>query len=139
MNTNYIYELEMQVRDYECDIQGIVNNANYQHYLEHTRHQFLTAHNLSFAELHCRGIDAVVARVEIQYKNSLRPDDVFISKLNVEKQGVKYVFNQVICKKADNTLCIKAKIETVVIIDGKLSKGIEDFDRLTVSKIASNF
>ena len=37
----YIYELTMKVRDYECDLQGIVNNANYQHYLEHTRHEFL--------------------------------------------------------------------------------------------------
>ena len=27
---NYIYELKMKVRDYECDLQGIVNNANYQ-------------------------------------------------------------------------------------------------------------
>ena len=33
--SQYIYELEMKVRDYECDLQGIVNNANYQHYLEH--------------------------------------------------------------------------------------------------------
>ena len=36
----YIYELKMAVRDYECDLQGIVNNANYQHYTEHTRHMF---------------------------------------------------------------------------------------------------
>ena len=39
----YIYELPFKVRDYECDLQGIVNNANYQHYLEHTRHEFLTS------------------------------------------------------------------------------------------------
>ena len=38
----YIFELEMEVRDYECDLQGIVNNANYQHYTEHTRHAFST-------------------------------------------------------------------------------------------------
>ena len=36
----YIFELKMKVRDYECDLQGIVNNANYQHYIEHTRHEF---------------------------------------------------------------------------------------------------
>ena len=30
---NYIFELKDKVRDYECDLQGIVNNANYQHYL----------------------------------------------------------------------------------------------------------
>ena len=34
------FEIEMQVRDYECDIQGIVNNAVYQNYLEHTGMNF---------------------------------------------------------------------------------------------------
>ena len=28
----YIFETRMEVRDYECDIEGIVNNANYLHY-----------------------------------------------------------------------------------------------------------
>ena len=26
---NYIFETKMEVRDYECDIEGIVNNAQY--------------------------------------------------------------------------------------------------------------
>ena len=39
---NYIYELKMKVRDYECDLQGIVNNANYQHYLEPVSYTHLT-------------------------------------------------------------------------------------------------
>ena len=29
-----VFEVVMTVRDYECDIQGIVNNAVYQNYLE---------------------------------------------------------------------------------------------------------
>jgi YbgC/YbaW family acyl-CoA thioester hydrolase len=83
----YIYELEMKVRDYECDIQGVVNNSVYQNYLEHTRHEFLEENKLSFADLHDRGIDAMVSSIEITYKTALRPGDSFISKLYLAKRG----------------------------------------------------
>ena len=59
--SRYIFETKMEVRDYECDIEGIVNNANYLHYMEHTRHLFLKECGLSFAEMHNKGVDAVVA------------------------------------------------------------------------------
>ena len=35
---DYKFTHEMKVRDYECDLQGIVNNANYQPFMEHSRH-----------------------------------------------------------------------------------------------------
>ena len=54
MKKSYIFQLEMMVRDYECDIQGIVNNANYLHFMEHTRHQFLLTEGVSFIDLHHR-------------------------------------------------------------------------------------
>ena len=92
----YIYELDFKVRDYECDLQGIVNNSVYQNYLEHTRHEFLLSRNVSFSGLHEQGVDAVVARIEIAFKNSLRSRDEFVCKLNVKKEGVKYVFHQAI-------------------------------------------
>ena len=79
----YIFETRMEVRDYECDIEGIVNNAQYVHYCEHTRHLFLKECGLSFAEMHEKGVDAVVARMQLQYKVPLRPDDEFISRLNL--------------------------------------------------------
>ncbi|MDR0810889.1 MAG: acyl-CoA thioesterase [Paludibacter sp.] len=126
----YTYSLEFKVRDYECDLQGIVNNANYQRYLEHTRHEFLLERNVSFADLHTQGIDAVVARFEIAYKTPLRSKDVFVSKLYVQKEGVKYVFHQAIFRKSDDKLCAKAKVETVVLINGLLAKGLKVFDDL---------
>ena len=63
-----IFEYKLKVRDYECDAQGHVNNANYQHYFEVTRHEFLESGGLNFYQLHQQGIDAVVARVDIHTK-----------------------------------------------------------------------
>ena len=94
MAEKYIYELEMKVRDYECDLQGIVNNANYQHYLEHTRHEFLTSVGISFAALHEQGVDPVVARISMAFKTPLKSGDEFVSKLYMKKEGIKYVFYQ---------------------------------------------
>lgn len=126
----YIYELEFKVRDYECDLQGVVNNSVYQNYLEHTRHEFLLENNISFDQLHQQGTDAFVARIEIAYKLPLRSGDAFLSRLYVKKEGVKYVFYQVIHRKADEKLCIKAKVDTVVVVDGKLVASLPQFDEL---------
>lgn len=110
-----------KVRDYECDIQGIVNNANYLHYLEHARHEFLLSENVSFADLHARGIDAVVARVTMALKNSLRPCDEYECQLRVVKEGVKYQFYQEIWRVSDMKLCVSATITTVCLVNGHLS------------------
>ena len=104
MQPQYVFETEMEVRDYECDIQGIVNNANYLHYTEHTRHLYLMSLGVSFAKLHEQGVDPVVARMNLQYKTPLRSDDVFVSKLGVRKEGLRYVFNQDIFRKSDGKL-----------------------------------
>lgn len=117
---SYIFETRMQVRDYECDIQGIVNNANYLHYIEHTRHRFIRSLGLSFADLHSQGIDAVVARMNIQYKSPLRCDDEFISRLNVAKKGAHFVFQQDIYRAADEQLCFTASVVLVVLVGGQL-------------------
>ena len=126
---NYIFSLEMEVRDYECDLQGIVNNANYQHYTEHTRHEFLRAHGVSFAELHARGIDAVVARMQLQFKTPLRSTDRCVSRLALRKEGIKYVFQQDIFRLPDERPVLKSTVEAVCLVDGKLSD-CEELNRM---------
>ena len=116
----YIYELTMKVRDYECDLQGIVNNANYQHYLEHTRHEFLISTGASFAELHQQGIDPVVARINIAFKTPLKSRDEFVSKLCLKKDGIRYVFVQDIFRLPDMKPVVKSTVDVVCIVDGKL-------------------
>ena len=117
----YIYELQMKVRDYECDLQGIVNNANYQHYLEHTRHEFLCSAGVSFARLHEQGVDPVVARISMNFKTPLRSGDEFVSKLYLKKEGIKYVFYQDIFRKSDGKISLKGVVETVCMINGRLA------------------
>ena len=117
---NYSYELKMKVRDYECDLQGIVNNANYQHYIEHTRHEFLLKAGISFAQMHQQGIDAVVARLTMAFKTPLRSGDEFVSRLNVRKDGIKYVFLQDIFRLPDENRAVRATVDTVCLVDGRL-------------------
>ncbi len=118
----YIFALEMQVRDYELDCQGIVNNANYLHYLEHTRHEFCRQAGLSFGEMHNRGIDPVLAKAEIEYMQPLRSDDFFVSCLNLRRKGPKFCFEQDIYKH-DGSPVIKAVITVVCLENGRLSRG----------------
>jgi len=129
----YPYEIEMKVRDYECDIQGIVNNSVYQNYLEHARHEYLRSNGVSFAEMHNRGVDAVVARIEMAFKTPLRPGDDFFVKINVQKEGVKYVFHQAIYRKTDMKLSLKARVDAVVTVNGKLVSAVPEFDKLVMN------
>ena len=109
--TDYRYRLNFSVRDYECDIQGIVNNAVYQNYLEHTRHEFLKACGLSFAELTARKVNLVVVRAELDYKSSLKSGDDFYVALNVERVSpLRFAFLQDIYRLPDEKLMLCAKI-----------------------------
>lgn len=114
------YSLEFIVRDYECDLQGVVNNANYQHYLEHARHEFLIAKGISFVELHNEGIDLIVTRVEIDYKYPLRSRDKFIVTVDIEREGnVRLCFVQDIYRVSDKKLITRARVTGVATRKGR--------------------
>ncbi|MBQ3908028.1 MAG: acyl-CoA thioesterase [Bacteroidaceae bacterium] len=121
----YVFELKFKVRDYECDLEGIVNNANYQHYMEHTRHEFMLSAGLSFADMYAQGITPVVARITISYKMPLRSRDEFVSKLSVRKEGVRYVFLQDIFRLPDMKLVARGRVDTVCLVQGRLKECAE--------------
>jgi len=121
MAETYDFELEFQVRDYECDMAGIVNNSVYLNYLEHARHEFINAIGLGFKELLNAGIFTVVARADLSYKTPLRSGDSFVIKIRLEHSGVKYIFYQDVYRLPDNKLCLKGKITTTSLVNGKLA------------------
>lgn len=124
MEAPYIYELEMKVRDYELDMEGIVNNANYQHYLEHARHEFLLTLGPGFGEMVEQGISPVVTRVDIRYKTPLRSGDKFVCRLYLRREGIRYVFYQDIFKSTGEC-CVNAVIDTVFTRNGRPTRGDE--------------
>ncbi|MFK7865104.1 MAG: acyl-CoA thioesterase [Pseudohongiellaceae bacterium] len=102
---------EMKVRDYECDIQGIVNNAVYQNYLETVRHDFLLSRGVDFADLTARGIIVVVVRAELDFKKPLRPGDAFeVTVSTTQESRLKLAFHQCIRLKGSGELMLEAVI-----------------------------
>ncbi len=100
-----------EVRDYECDIQGIVNNSVYQNYLEHARHVFLKSKGVNFTQLAMNNINLVVVRAELDYKSPLFSQDKFIVTTHIEKiSKIKFCFHQNITRISDNRLMLQAKV-----------------------------
>lgn len=115
-----MYRIDFKVRDYECDLQGIVNNSTYQSYLEHARHEFLLEKGIDFAEYHKQGKTLVVVKAELEYKTPLTPGDSFYVTVETAKEGrLKFVFNQNIYRAGDDKLVVKGKITGVCLINGR--------------------
>ena len=127
-NPEYIFELPIKVRDYEVDSEGIVNNANYLHYLEHTRHEFCEKAGFSFREMHSQGIDPVVSRVEIDYRRPLGLGQTMISKLALRRKGPSFIFIQDIYTTAGEEV-VKAKVMVATTVRGKLTRGEELYEK----------
>jgi acyl-CoA thioester hydrolase len=123
-NKKYCFIMDMEVRDYELDCEQIVNNANYLHYMEHTRHKFCKDAGLSFIEMHNKGIDAVVRKIEVEYISSLRGGDNFLSCIRLERKGARFIFHQDIVK-SNGEICAAGVVTVVVLKNGKLSRGDE--------------
>jgi acyl-CoA thioester hydrolase len=105
------FQVEFKVRDYECDLQGIVNNSVYFNYLEHARHEFLAAKKIDFAQLARDKVNLVVIRSEMNYKDSLKPGDAFYVEVEVERLSrLKFAFNQKVIRAADNKLMLDAVV-----------------------------
>ncbi|MFP8967244.1 acyl-CoA thioesterase [Pokkaliibacter sp. CJK22405] len=86
-------------------MQGIVNNAVYQNYMEHCRHEFIKSIDLDFARLTQEGIHVVVTRAELDYLMPLKSGDECTIVLRVSRMGrVRVIFEQEILNPEGRTM-----------------------------------
>ena len=120
---HYVFRMPMQVRDYEVDSQGIVNNAIYLHYLEHTRHQFCREVGTSFRQMQTEGIDPVIRSVNIEYLTPLTLGEEMESCLGLRRDGARFIFIQDIYRLPDRKPVVRAECTVVCLENGRLTRG----------------
>ena len=106
-----LFTLDFKVRDYECDLQGIVNNSVYGNYLEHARHEYLKTIGLDFAGLTQAGVFLVVTHTAFHYRQSLKSGDEFIVSVAHQSSGkIRGEFLQRVIRKHDNAIMLEGTV-----------------------------
>ncbi|MEE2023182.1 acyl-CoA thioesterase [Alkalimonas mucilaginosa] len=106
-----MFSVDFKVRDYECDMQGIVNNGVYFNYLEHARHEFLQSKGIDFAELARQQVNLVVVRSELDYKAPLQSGDHFAVTVAYEPiSKLRFGFRQQVIRSRDQKVMLEALV-----------------------------
>lgn len=114
--TPYEFTVEFQVRDYECDFQGIVNNSIYLNYLEHCRHEFAKHLGVDVVALARQGINLVVVRAELDYKSPLRSGDFFLVNTTMERYSrIRLIFHHKVLHCETGRVIMNARIMTAAM------------------------
>jgi len=111
----------MEVRIYyeDTDAGGVVYHANYLHYMERARTEFLREHGLSVREMHDLGIIFPVVAVEINYRAPARLDDLLeVETRIVEMRNSAFVAGQKVIRKEDGKLLVEARVTLACVGEG---------------------
>lgn len=112
------FTLCFRVPYYETDAMGVVHHANYLHWFEQGRTEYLRAFGLPYRFLEEQGIQSPVLGVRCQYKHPARYDDLisllsFISRYN----GIRLTMGYAAWKE-DLLLCV-GESDHAFIVNGR--------------------
>ena len=103
------HRIELEVRDNEIDIQGVVNNANYFIYMAHSRHKFLEDElKINFIEMAKAKMNLFLINSHIEFKKPLLPNDKFYVTCKLVPEGkIRFAFEQEIRLVSSDVLIAK--------------------------------
>jgi acyl-CoA thioester hydrolase len=104
----------LRVRYSECDSQGVLFNANYLAYVDHTITELWRAAYGGYQTMLDRGIDIVVAEANMRFLGSARFDELITLEATVTHLGNTSVRSQYRFRRADELL-LEAALRHVFI------------------------
>ncbi len=81
----------LRVRYSECDLQGVLFNANYLAYIDHTITELWRAAYGGYTVMLDRGVDIVVAEVNMRFRGPARFDEEVVIAATVANLGTTSV------------------------------------------------
>jgi acyl-CoA thioester hydrolase len=130
MNKNTVWTAE--VRDYELDFQGIVNNACYFHYFDQARAKYFDGLGIDIQYCTHEKINIVLLKTEIAFKAPLKYKDVFYVESKLDRVStIKFRFLQKIYLQKNKKLIAESE-SLVCAVNTRtqkpcLVKGLENF------------
>jgi acyl-CoA thioester hydrolase len=111
----------LRVRYSECDPQGVVFNAHYLAYIDHTITELWRAAFGGYQVMLDQGVDIVVAEVKMRFRGSARFDDELSLEATVTHMGTTSMTSAHRFRRGEDVL-LEAEIRHVFIETDSASK-----------------
>jgi len=109
-----IYKTPLEVRGYELDSYGHVNNAVYLNYFEHGRWDMFKKLNLNEI-IHATHRFIVVTDIHVRYMREAKLYDELEVQTRMTREGLYLIFKQRIFNKQTGLAIARAEVKTIFL------------------------
>jgi acyl-CoA thioester hydrolase len=132
-----VFEHQLRVRYGECDLQGIVFNANYLLYFDVAFTELWREAVGPWQEMVTRGVDAVVAHADIDFRAPARYDDELALKCQVIGLGRTSITTEIDVTRAGELLVAMTVRHVCVSTESWEKTELPDWVRSGLQRFAS--
>ena len=127
MNSRFVHRL--RVRYHECDLQGVVFNANYLAYFDVALTEFMRETIGSYQLLRERGVDLLVVEATVRFQRAARFDDELDIAFVPAPLGRSSMVSHVQLERSGETLASGRMVHVFVDVDAHTKVAIPEWVR----------